>query len=92
MNTPLYAASLLTGMLVTMSGLKGIETQNIYRGLLFLLAGTVTGFITISLGSGVQTPENVITIIFAVTVSSLGSGLIVLFVDSEKHQVDGGIQ
>jgi len=84
MNTPLYAASLLTGMLITISGLKGIETENIYKGLLFLMIGTATGFLAISLGTGVQTPENVMTVIFAVTVTGLGSGLTVLFVDSEN--------
>lgn len=82
MNTALYGACLLTGVLTTISGLKGIETENIYRGLLFLFAGTATGFLTISLGSGVQPPENVITIIAAVTVTGFASGLTVLFIDS----------
>ncbi len=71
-------------MLTTMSGLKGIETENIYRGILFLLIGTAAGFFVISLGTGIQTPENVLTVIFAVTVTGLGSGLTVLFVDSEN--------
>ena len=71
-------------MLTTISGLKGIETENIYRGILFLLIGTVTGFFVISLGTGVQTPENFLTVIFAVTVTGFGSGLTVLFVDSEN--------
>lgn len=84
MNTPLYAACLATGMLTTISGLKGIETENIYRALLFLSIGTAAGFFAISLGTGVQTPENVMTVIFAVTATGLGSGLTVLFVDSEN--------
>lgn len=84
MNTPLYAACLVAGVTTTISGLKGIETENIYRGILFLVAGTLLAGFLFSLVVSHNIPRNAdaVTVLFIVTTTAFGSGLTVLFLDS----------
>ncbi|WP_276273658.1 hypothetical protein [Haloarcula litorea] len=86
MNTPLYAACLVAGITATMSGLKGIETENIYRGILFLVGGTLLAGFLFSLVVSHNIPRNAdaVTVLFVVVVTAFGSGLTVLFIDSEN--------
>lgn len=90
MNTPLYAACLVAGVTTTISGLKGIETQNIYRGLLFLFAGTLlAGFLfSLIVSHSIPTSADAVTVLSIVTTTAFGSGLTVLFLDSADKAGD----
>jgi hypothetical protein len=87
MNEALYIASMGTGMVVTISGLLGIQTENIYRALVFLALGIVVGFLVFSAGVG-ETTENPVTVLYVALATALGSGLTVLFLESDtkNHQ------
>jgi hypothetical protein len=85
MSEALYIASMATGIVVTISGLLGIQTENIYRALVFLALGIVAGFLVFSVGVG-QSTENPVTVLYVAIATALGSGLTVLFLESETKK------
>lgn len=88
METGLIASLLATGAVTTLSGMKGIETDNIWKGLIFLFIGIIAGILLVGFGLEGSNIENQMTVVWSVTVTATGSGLIVLFVQSETTQED----
>lgn len=88
MTATLYAACLVAGITATVSGLKGIETENIYRGLLFLLSGTLLAGFLFSLIVSHRIPQQArpFTILLIVSTTAFGSGLTVLFFEPSPRQ------
>ena len=83
MEPQLIGSLLAAGAVTTLSGLKGIETENIYRALIFLFIGVVAGLLFLGFGTEGSGIENQMTVIWVAIATALGSGLTVLFVQSE---------
>ena len=88
MNNALIASLFATGALTTLSGMKGIETENVFRGLLFLLVGLVIEFFVVGIGLKGSGVDNPMTITWASVATASGSGLVALFVQSESTDQD----
>jgi len=88
MNTALIASLFATGAVTTLSGMKGIETENIFRGVLFLLIGVVIGIFVVGFGLKGSGIENPMTVVWTAAATASGSGLVALFVQSESTKED----
>lgn len=88
MNTAFIASLLATGAVATLSGMKGIETENIWKGLIFLFTGVVIGILLVGFGLEGSNVENQMTVVWSVAATATGSGLIVLLVQSDTNTED----